>query len=206
MLISPVFVLSAAALALAPGPDILFVVAKGISQGRKMAVVAATGFISGLSIHTTLAVCGLSALLLASTLAFACLKTAGAAYLIYLGVKAWRSSGLLSLPPPGEPGSNKRIFMQAFLMNVLNPKVAIFFLAFLPQFTRPEAGSLAVQFLVLGLGFAAVSWIVFVLAGIFSSWVGSWIQARPKLARTLDRIAGSIFIALGIRLFHFQNR
>ena len=150
--------------------------------------------------------CSLSALLLASTVAFACVKTAGAAYLVYLGVKAWCSSGLLSLPSAGAPISDQRIFTQAFLMNVLNPKVAVFFLAFLPQFTHADSGPLSLQFLVLGLGFAAVSWIVFTLAGIFSSWVGRWIQTRPNLARILDRVAGSLFIALGIRLFFAKSR
>src|SRR5437763_4468093 len=134
--ITPVFVLASAAVTISPGPDILYVLAKGISQGRRTAVVAAAGFASGLSVHTPMAVVGLSALLMASTVAFTIVKFVGGAYLLYLGIKAFRSGGLVSVPRSGEPLSNRRVFGQALLMNVLNPKVAMFFLAFLPQFTR----------------------------------------------------------------------
>src|ERR1044071_1065546 len=131
--ITPMFLLASAAITVSPGPDILYVLAKGISQGRRPALVAAAGFASGLSVHTTMAVIGLSALLMASAVGFTVVKFAGAAYLVYLGIRALFSAGLASLPVSGEPVSGKRIFAQAFAMNVLNPKVAMFFLAFLPQ-------------------------------------------------------------------------
>ncbi len=198
--ISPVFVLASIAIILSPGPDILYVLARGISHGRKTAVVAAAGFASGLSVHTTLAVCGLSALLVASAVAFTCVKIAGAGYLVYLGIRAWGSRGLISLPTAAGDLRRKRIFAQAFLMNVLNPKVAIFFLAFLPQFIRPELGHTPRQFLILGICFAITSFVIFSLVGIFSSVFGCWITTRPKLARFLDRLVGSIFIAIGVRL------
>lgn len=198
--ISPLFILASIAIILSPGPDILYVLARGISHGRKTAIIAAAGFASGLSVHTTLAVCGLSALLVASAVAFTCVKIAGAAYLVYLGIRVWGSRGLISLPSTTNNLGHKRIYGQAFLMNVLNPKVAIFFLAFLPQFIRPELGHTPRQFFVLGLSFAIMSFIIFSLVGIFSSLFGHWITTRPKLIRFLDRLVGSIFVGLGVRL------
>jgi threonine/homoserine/homoserine lactone efflux protein len=198
--VSPVFVLLSVGVILAPGPDILYVISKGVAQGRATAVVAATGFVSGLSVHTAFAATGLSALLLASAAAFIVVKIAGAAYLVYLGFRAWWSSGLISVPVSGIRYSHRRIFTQAFFMNVLNPKVAVFFLAFLPQFIQRDRGQVAGQFLVLGVCFALLAWIIFSLAGTFSSLVGGWINTRPAVARFLDRLVGSIFIALGVRL------
>jgi threonine/homoserine/homoserine lactone efflux protein len=203
--ISPVFLLASVAVTLAPGPDILYVVAKGISQGRATAIVAATGFVSGLSVHTAFAVTGLSALLLASAVAFTAVKLAGGAYLAYLGIRAWLSRGLISLPTAGVNHSHRRIFAQAFLMNVLNPKVAIFFLAFLPQFIHREAGHVPAQFLALGLCFALQAWVIFSVMGISSSRVGRCLSTRPNLARFLDRLVGSIFIALGAKLAFIKS-
>ncbi|MDM7916388.1 MAG: LysE family translocator [Candidatus Eisenbacteria bacterium] len=198
--IRPEFLLASLAVILAPGPDILFVLGKGIYQGRRTAIIAASGFAAGLSVHTTFAMLGISALLLASTVAFTILKIAGALYLVFLGIKAWTSRGLISLPAPGKAIVHRRIFGQAFLMNVLNPKVAIFFLAFLPQFVRPDAGSVPAQFFVLGVCFAIMALAVFSLVGFWSAALGAWLGTRPRFARVLDRIAGSVFLALGVRL------
>jgi threonine/homoserine/homoserine lactone efflux protein len=198
--ITPLFLLASVAIIVAPGPDIIYVLAKGIAQGRRPAVVAAAGFACGLSVHTTLAVLGLSALLVASALAFTVVKLVGAAYLVYLGIKAFRSQGLLTVPVGGESLSHGQIFRQAFVMNVLNPKVAIFFLAFLPQFTRPDGASLAQQLLVLGVSFALLAFLVFSTVGACSAILGNWIRARPRFARALDYVVGSVFILLGLRL------
>ena len=200
------FLLTSAALALAPGPDILFVLAKGIAQGRRAALVAAAGFCSGLSIHTAASACGLSALLVASATAFTLAKLLGAAYLVYLGIRAILSRGLISLPENHVALSDQRIFAQAFLMNVLNPKVALFFLAFLPQFVRTEQGAIPQQLILLGIGFGLISFVVFSLVGFFSATLGRHIRSRPTLTRILDRIAGAAFILLGLRLAVFRQR
>ncbi len=194
------FLAASAAVTLAPGPDILYVLAKGVSQGRAKAVVAATGFASGLSVHTTVAATGLSAVLLACSTAYLAVKIAGAVYLGYLGVRAWFSRGLISVPETTASGSNGRIFGQAFCMNVLNPKVVIFFLGFLPQFTRPEQGHLPAQFVLLGLCFALQALVIFSVVGVFSSLIGGWINSRPRFARVRDRVVGTLFVALGLRL------
>lgn len=200
------FVAASLAVIIAPGPDILYVVAKGISQGRRSAIVAAAGFCSGLSVHTALAAFGLSALLLASAVAFSIIKYAGAAYLIYVGAKAFFSHGLVSLPSGDKPMAHGKIFAQAFVMNVLNPKVVIFFLAFLPQFVRPGYGETWVQFCLLGASFAMMAFSVFSLAGIFSDAVGSFIRARQRLARGLDYAAGAFLIAVGLRIALLSQR
>jgi len=200
------FLLTSVAVILAPGPDILFVMATGIGRGRTAAVTAAGGFASGLSVHTSCAVFGLSALLIASAAAFTFIKIAGAAYLIWLGIKALRSQGVLSLSTSASPLSGRRIFAQAFLMNVLNPKVGLFFLAFLPQFAEPERGHLPLQLLALGVSFAVLSFAIFSLVGFFSERLGRWLRERPRAVRWMDRGVGALFIALGLRLAFAANR
>lgn len=200
------FILASAALAIAPGPDVLFVLAKGLSQGRRSAFIAAAGFCSGLSIHTAASACGLSALLVASATAFTVVKFLGAGYLVYLGVKALLSRGLISLPENHGALSNRKIFAQAFLMNVLNPKIALFFLAFLPQFVRADQGAIPQQLVLLGVGFGLISFFIFSLVGFFSAALGQSIRSRPTLARNLDRIAGTTFILLGLRLAAFRQQ
>jgi len=197
------FVLASAALAVAPGPDILYVLAKGISQGRHAAIVAAAGFCSGLTVHTAASVGGLSALLVASTTAFTLVKLLGAAYLVYLGVRAILSRGLVAPPEKPAPLSMRKIFTQAFMMNVLNPKVALFFLAFLPQFVSADRGNRPLQLLLLGVGFGLISFTIFSLVGIFAAAIGQYLRIRPALMRLLDRLAGTAFILLGLRLAVF---
>lgn len=199
------FVLASAMLAIAPGPDILYVLAKGISQGRRAAIVAAVGFCSGLTIHTAASVCGLSALLIASATAFTFMKLLGAAYLVYLGIGAIFSRSLIALPENTAPVSSRKIFAQAFLMNLLNPKVALFFLAFLPQFVSADQGSVPVQLFLLGFGFGIISFAVFSFAGLFSATIGQYVRTRPVLTRLLDCIAGTAFILLGLRLAVFGH-
>src|SRR5256885_13363 len=204
--ITPVFLLASAAVTISPGPDILYVLAKGISQGRRTGVVSAAGFASGLSVHTTMAVVGLSALLMASSVAFTIVKFAGGAYLVYLGIKAFRCGGLVSVPASGERITGRRIFAQAFLMNVLNPKVAMFFLAFLPQFTRRDQGSLSTQLLLLGISFALVALVIFSVVGAFSAMIGGWLRTKPRGLRLFDYVIGTLFVCLGIRLALASNR
>jgi threonine/homoserine/homoserine lactone efflux protein len=203
---TPAFILTSAALAIAPGPDVLYVLAKGMAQGRRSALIAAAGFCSGLSIHTAASACGLSALLVASATAFTVVKLLGAAYLVYLGVRAILSRGLISLPANHVALSGRKIFGQAFLMNVLNPKVALFFLAFLPQFVRADQGSIPQQLVLLGIGFGIVAFAVFSLVGLFSDAIGRHVRSRPTLTRILDRIAGTAFILLGLRLAASSQR
>ncbi len=184
-----------------PGPDIIYVMTRGVAQGRGAAFAAATGFSLGNIVHTLAAVVGLSAILASSANAFMLVKLAGGAYLIYLGIKLFRA-GKLDLNQR-EEGNGKDlwvIFRQSVIANLLNPKVAVFFLAFFPQFIRPENGSPALQMLLLGLTFIVLTFIGFNLVGWFAGVVGSWLKKKPDAGTWIHRAAGSVLIALGLKL------
>ena len=194
------FFLASIAITLAPGPDILYVLATGISRGRQIAIVAAAGFASGLSVHTACAAFGLSALLIASPMAFTAVKAAGACYLGYLGIRSLGSRGIPALAERSNTAPPRQIYRQAFLMNVLNPKVALFFLAFLPQFAAPERGPLAHQFVVMGGCLAIIAFSIFSLVGIFSSAIGPSLKAHPRVSVWFDCLVGILFLLIAFRL------
>lgn len=187
------------ALTIAPGPDNIFVLTQGITRGRKAAIVTALGMCSGVSVHTLAAACGISALFHTSALAFNLVKFAGAAYLLFLAWKSLKSSSPIGLALPRE-GSAGSLFRRGFIMNVLNPKVAMFFLAFLPQFVMPAGGNVIIQMLLLGLVFMVQAIAIFCLIGYFSGTIGNYILARPNLSRHFDRLTAGVFASLGIRL------
>ncbi len=190
------------ALTVAPGPDNIFVVTQGLSRGRQAAIVTAWGMCSGVSVHTLAAAAGISALFYSSSVAFQAVKFAGAAYLLYLAWQALREGGPLALPTVALGGgpSVGALFRRGFIMNVLNPKVALFFLAFLPQFTARDGGSIPLQMVTLGLLFMAQALVIFTLIGYFSGSVGGWIARRPRLGRQFSWLAAAIFALLGVRL------
>ncbi len=170
---------------------------RGISQGRSAALVSAAGASVGLVVHSTFAAVGLSALLAQSALAYSVVKYVGAAYLIYLGVRALLHKEAFT-PSEAPPVALRRVFFQAVLSNVLNPKVALFFLAFLPQFADPKTGALGL--LALGLTFALLTWAVFSLLGFFSGGVGGWLGRKPRFAGALRWLTGGVLVGLGLRL------
>ena len=194
------FLATSLAITFAPGPDNLQVLARGISQGRMAGFVSALGFAAGVTFHTTLAALGIAAVLRSSPVAFEVLKLAGAAYLVWIGIKALRSQGLATAHDrPRQPLAT--IFRQSVLGNMMNPKVTLFFVVFLPQFVDP-AGSqrVTVQMLELGLLFMAQTVVVFSLFGICAGTIGTWLKRRPRAGVWLDRLAGLTFIAIGIRV------
>ena len=196
------FLGSSMALTVAPGPDNIFVVTQGMARGRRAALVTAWGMCSGVTVHTLAAAAGISALFYSSALAFRSVKYAGAAYLLYL---AWRmlrenSSMALSPAPSVAAPTTSALFRRGFIMNVLNPKVALFFLAFLPQFTAREAGNIPLQMLLLGFIFMVQGMVIFTLIGFFSGSVGRWIGRRPRAGSYFTWLAGGIFATLGLRL------
>lgn len=194
------FLATSLAITFAPGPDNLQVLARGISQGRMAGFVSALGFAAGVTFHTTLAALGIAALLRSSPVAFEVLKLAGAAYLVWIGVKALRSQGLAAAGDrPRQPLAT--IFRQSVLGNVMNPKVTLFFVVFLPQFVDPAgAQPVTVQMLELGLLFMLQTVVVFSLFGVCAGMIGGWLKRRPRAGVWLDRIAGLTFIAIGIRV------
>ena len=190
------------ALTVAPGPDNIFVVTQGLSRGRRAAIVTAWGMCSGVTVHTLAAAAGISALFYSSALAFQVVKYAGAAYLLYLAWQAVREGGLLALPAAAavDAPSGVALFRRGFVMNVLNPKVALFFLAFLPQFTNRSAGGIPLQMVLLGFLFMAQALVIFTLIGFFSGSVGGWISKRPRAGQYFAWLAAGIFALLGVRL------
>ncbi len=187
-------------LTLAPGPDNIFVVTQGISRGRKAAVFTALGMCSGLSVHTTAAALGISAVFYSSALAFCAVKYAGAAYLMYLAWKAIQDRNALKLKSSVNPLSCFALFRRGFIMNTLNPKVALFFLAFLPQFVSGNPQHVALEMIFLGLIFMVQSVVIFTAIGVLSGQIGNYLLKKPRLARKFSLATAGIFAAIGVRL------
>ncbi|MBP1728596.1 MAG: transporter, RhtB family [Deltaproteobacteria bacterium] len=187
------------ALTVAPGPDNIFVITQGITRGRKAAIVTALGMCSGVSVHTTAAALGISAIFYSSALAFNLVKYAGALYLLYLAWKTVRSRSPVTLAS-GVSLPAAALFRRGFIMNVLNPKVALFFLAFLPQFVTPAAGHLPLQMLLLGGIFMLQAVAIFSLIGWFSGSIGKQLLSRPHVAKYFDWLTAGVFTSLGIKL------
>ncbi|NMC72832.1 MAG: LysE family translocator [Geobacteraceae bacterium] len=194
------FLGASVALTIAPGPDNTFVVAQGISRGRKAAIVTALGMCSGVSVHTTAAALGISALLYSSATAFQVLKFAGAGYLLFLAWKSLKEERILLPSSVSGERSSRLLFRRGFVMNVINPKVALFFLAFLPQFVSPGSGTAAAQMFILGLLFMAQAVVVFSVIGWLSGSIGDAVVKRPRIARWFGRLSAVVFASLGIRL------
>ncbi|WP_005034975.1 LysE family translocator [Holophaga foetida] len=193
------FVGASVLLSLAPGPDNIFVLTQGITRGRKAALASACGMCSGVTVHTIAAALGASAIFYSSALAFNLVKYAGAAYLLFLAYKTIRSSSSIHLSSAAE-GDAWALFKRGFIMNVLNPKVAMFFLAFLPQFISPGAKYFTLQMIFLGITFMVQALAVFSLIGIFSGSIGNYILSRPRIARRFEWLTAGVFGALGLRM------
>ena len=190
----------------APGPDNILVLTRGVTLGRKAALVSATGASVGLVTHSLFAAAGLSALLAQSAVAFSVVKYAGAAYLIFLGVRALLDHNSLVLAEGSPPVGLRSVFTQAVASNVLNPKIAVFFLAYLPQFADPSAGGMAPQLLALGLTFALLTWAMFSIIALFSGALGGWLRSRPGFASGLGWLTGGVLIGLSLRLAFSDRR
>ena len=187
-------------LIVAPGPDMLYVISRGMTQGRRAGMLSAVGVICGILVHTTAAAFGLSLIFQTSALAFLVVKYLGAAYLIYLGIKTWREKSTFSLQNSSLDVSFQRVFWQGVLSNVFNPKIAIFFLAFLPQFVDKGSGHIPLQMVTLGLTFACFGLCFLLVIGYSSGTIGGWLVSQPRYAQFLQRLAAGILLGLGIRL------
>lgn len=195
------FLLTTVLLTATPGPENLMVLSIGISGGRQSGMAFGLGCAVGCLIHTVLAVVGVSALLAASPTAFMLLKWTGGSYLLWLGIQALRKAGTGQMPSGTASTKTPRaLFVQGFIANVINPKVVLFFLSFLPQFVVESQGQVEWQLAVLGLLFALQAAILFVLLSYFSGAIGAWLNRRPAAGRWLDRAAGTLFVALGARM------
>ena len=194
------FVGASWALIIAPGPDMLYVITRGMSHGRRAGILSALGVIAGLLVHTTAAAPGLSVILQTSALAFMIIRFAGALYLLYLGIKAWFDKSAFQVQTVSSAANPGTLFWQGVLSNVLNPKVAIFFLAFLPQFVDRQNGNVAAQMVALGMIFAFFGLCFLVTVGVSAGAIGKWLTHWPHYTDLLRRLASSILVILGIRL------
>lgn len=200
------FIATAILLILTPGQDTFFILGRSLSAGRNAGIAAALGISSGTVVHTVLAALGLSALLATSPYAFMVVKLAGAAYLVYIGVRALLSKGS-GLPAEGDASADATrtrvhwaAFRQGVLTNLLNPKVALFFLALLPQFIEPGSTHKVGAFLALGLSFVTLGMVWCVMLAIAAAKLRGLFLRRPSMATMLNRAAGAVFIGLGIKL------
>jgi threonine/homoserine/homoserine lactone efflux protein len=195
------FALTGLLLNLTPGNDMLYVIARSSGQGTKAGVISGLGIGAGCIIHIIAAVIGLSALIAQSATAFDIIKYVGAAYLVYLGVKSLLSKKhSVKFDQNLKRLSCKKIFWQGFITNVLNPKVALFFLAFLPQFINIYKGNTSLQILFLGTWFDLVGTIVNVLVALLFGRIGVWLSKSPSFIQWQERITGTILIGLGIKV------
>jgi threonine/homoserine/homoserine lactone efflux protein len=200
------FITASVIVIITPGPDNLMVLGQGISRGRKAGVSFALGCALGCLIHTLWATLGVSAIVASSEWGFWVLKTVGAGYLFYLGYQAFhtQSVGFNALVANnGNPTTFIVFLTRGFLSNVFNPKVALFFLAFLPQFTDSTLGNVALQMAWLGILFSVMTATIFTTLGLFSGIIGGWLGKRAGVKRWLDRAVGTLFIGLGVRLVLF---
>lgn len=212
MLIPPdqlfVFALASLALLLIPGPAVLYIVTRSASQGPAAGMASVLGIQCGGMVHVLMATLGLSAILLSSALAFNLIKYAGAAYLVYLGLRTWFSRESLELGTL-QRQSLRQIFAQGFVVNALNPKTALFFFAFLPQFVDPHRGAASVQFLLLGLVFIILATLSDGAYALLSSSLGGWFRLKarePRFALGQRLVTGGIYIGLGLTTALTGNR
>jgi threonine/homoserine/homoserine lactone efflux protein len=194
------FLAASALLTVAPGPDIVYVLTRGIAQGPRAGLAAALGFATGCIFHTLLAALGIAALIRSSDLAFDAVRYAGAAYLAWIGIQALAHRAAFSVEGAGAARALAVIYRQSVLGNMLNPKVTLFFLAFLPQFVDTSAGRVGLQMALLGAIFMAQTVVIFGAVALFSGYIGAWIRRKPAIGERLNIFAGITFIALGIRV------
>ena len=193
------FATAAIVLLLIPGPAVLYIVARSVDQGRVAGLASAAGIATGTLMHVVAASAGLSALLLSSATAFSVVRYAGAAYLVYLGIKKLRER------PETANGIHhvkavpmRKVFAQGTMVNVLNPKTALFFFAFLPQFVSPARGHVSLQFFTLGMLFALMGWASDSTWALFAGSAAHWLRASTRFVKNERYAAGTVYMGLGL--------
>ena len=199
------FIVASLVLIATPGQDMILVMSRSVAQGGRAGVATAAGVSVGLVGHTVLATLGLGAILRTSEWLFSALKFVGAGYLIYLGIGLLLAKHHELALPSAAQRSHRRLFFDGALSNASNPKIAIFYFAFLPQFVAPAATHPTLSIFVLGIAFAALTFIVKAPIGLSAGALSGWLRARPAVLRWLFRSSGAILIGLGVRLA-FERR
>jgi len=196
-----IFAIASLVLNITPGNDMLYVATRSTSQGIKAGIVSALGITGGCIVHLLAAVVGLSAIIANSAVAFDIIKYVGAAYLVYLGIRSILSKqNKFSINENVEKRSLSNLFWQGVLTNVLNPKVALFFLAFLPQFIHPEKGNASMQILLLGLWFNFSGTVVNCIVALLFGKLGNWLADKQAFIKWQNKVTGLLLIGLGIKV------
>lgn len=197
----PAFMVASFVFIISPGIDTMFILNKSITQGRKSGIYATLGISTGVLVHTTLAAFGLSLILAQSAMGFSIIKYLGAAYLIYMGIsKLFTKQNLLASSEPDEPSSAKNTFISAVFTNTLNPKVAIFFLAFFPQFIHPAYIHSAIPFIFLGITYAFIGLLWFMVLTFFAGSLSVKLKLDPAIGNWLNKFSAVTFILMGVKI------
>ena len=201
-----VFLTASIVISITPGPDLTYVFARGLAHGRKAGLVSVAGVVSGLIVHTLLVALGLAALVAESDTAFDIIRYAGAAYLLWMGIRLIRTRAGLSANGSPTEGRWSAIYLQGLLTNLLNPKILLFFLAFLPQFASPLRGSVALQILILGGILIACGLVALMGTALASGTLREALAHHPLWLRIQNIVTGSLMIALAVHLLAFARR
>jgi threonine/homoserine/homoserine lactone efflux protein len=194
------FAIASIALILTPGPDQLLIAARAAGQGREAGVVASLGIGVGLVFHTTAAALGVAAVVAALPLALELIRYAGAAYLLWLGIRLLRARGEAGAAVTAPRAPLSAVFRQGILTNLLNPKIVLFFLAFLPQFVTPGTAHPALRMIILGTVFAVAGTLWNIVVAYTAGAAGAWMRRRPRLRLFQERLTGAVFVAIACRL------
>ncbi len=199
-MISLQFILTAIVVCIAPGTGVIYTLALGLGQGRRAAIAAAVGCTLGIVPHLAAATLGLAALLHTSAVLFQIVKFAGVAYLLYLAWQALKSDGALAVRGDAVAQPAVKIAIRGALINILNPKLSIFFLALLPPFLSGNPATVTAEMILLGAVFMALTFVIFLLYGVFAAFARDWLLQSKSVMRWLNRSFAAIFAGLGLRL------
>ena len=199
-MLSVEFLLTSLVVVVVPGTGVIYTVSTGLTQRWRASIIAALGCTMGIIPHLTASILGLSAILHMSAQAFQVIKFAGALYLLYLAWSMWRDTGTLSFDRSDQKTGGFQIALKGILINILNPKLTIFFFAFLPLFISPDTISPTRQMMGLSAVFMGMTFVIFALYGILASWISTYLMRSPKAIRRLQRSFAVIFAALALKL------
>jgi threonine/homoserine/homoserine lactone efflux protein len=194
------FLITSLVVVLVPGTGVIYTVSTGLFMGRRASIAAACGCTAGIIPHLTASILGLSAILHMSAVAFQSIKYAGAIYLLYLAWSMWRETGALQFNSPAARKNTRQIALRGFLLNILNPKLSIFFLAFLPLFVAPDTASPLLEMVFMSVAFMAMTLIIFILYGLAAHCVSRQVVHAPQRLVWLKRSFAAAFAALGVKL------
>jgi len=196
-----IFIGASFILCLVPGPDNIYVLTQGMTKSKKAAIITTLGLTTGLIIHTSAAAFGISAIFQTSEMAFNIVKYIGALYLLYIAYQAFKyRNEPLDLSVQNSNSELKKLYIKGFIMNILNPKVSIFFLAFLPQFITPANGNVPLQMIILGLVFMAITIVVFSVIGIVGNMLSEKLLEKPSIVKYMNILTSFVLVSLGLKL------